>query len=388
MMSDREIPRRPSTGQSVYLLGGEVVRRGQRQLVESSGLSIAGESGSAGEAVRRIPALRPALVILDENHPDGSGADVCRAIAAAAPNIRCVLMTVDTGEAALIDSILAGAWGCLSGQDDSSEQLRLIRRALDGHTAYSRLFQAALVDPVPAPDLPNERFVTLTRPEMDAVIRAVRGLSNRQISQEMYLAEKTTKEVGFLRADETQHGGHGTGRHGHKSPVSLRRCRRRIPVQPVPKFGRRGHPALLSCTSEARPLPPTDEVRAGDAARLADVLTAVRTGWLGPARCQTARRDFASARYLGALRGNPYSAKSDFPPHPTTMALFRLRKQECGESPVSRNLYRSMTGQVANALCAPGAQERSSRGLTPGTGWCLGRAQIFGPGLAERPRFS
>jgi two-component system response regulator DevR len=164
MMSDREIPRRPSTGQSVYLLDGhEVVRRGLRQLVESSGLSIAGESGSAREAVRRIPALRPDLVILDENLPDGSGADVCRAIAAAAPNIRCVLMTGDTDEAVLIDSILAGAWGCLSGQDDSSEQLRLIRRGLDGHTAYSRLVQPALVDAVPAPDLPNEGLFTLTR---------------------------------------------------------------------------------------------------------------------------------------------------------------------------------------------------------------------------------
>ena len=134
----------------MYLLDDhEVVRRGLRQLLESDGLSIAGESGSAREAVRRIPALRPALVILDDDLPDGSGADVCRAIAAADPSIRCVLMTGEADEAVLIDSILAGAWGCLSKQDDSSEQLRLIRRALAGHTAYSGRFQAARTWPRP-----------------------------------------------------------------------------------------------------------------------------------------------------------------------------------------------------------------------------------------------
>jgi PleD family two-component response regulator len=83
MMADPVIqPRHPLAGRGVYLLDDhEVVRRGLRHLLESDGLSIAGESGSAREAVRRVPALRPALVILDDDLPDGSGADVCRAIA-------------------------------------------------------------------------------------------------------------------------------------------------------------------------------------------------------------------------------------------------------------------------------------------------------------------
>ena len=95
MMADPENhPQHSLAGRGVYLLDDhEVVRRGLRQLLGSDGLSIAGESGSACEAVRRIPALRPELVILDDDLPDGSGAEVCRAIAAADPIIRCVLMT-------------------------------------------------------------------------------------------------------------------------------------------------------------------------------------------------------------------------------------------------------------------------------------------------------
>lgn len=78
----------PLSGRGVYLLDDhEVIRRGLRQLLESAGVGIAGETGSAREARRRIPALRPELVILDDDLPDGSGADVCRAVAVAAPGI-------------------------------------------------------------------------------------------------------------------------------------------------------------------------------------------------------------------------------------------------------------------------------------------------------------
>ncbi|MET1086348.1 MAG: response regulator transcription factor [Arthrobacter sp.] len=98
MMAGLEVrPHDSLAGRGLYLLDDhEVIRRGLRQLIESDGCSIAGESGSAREAVRRIPALRPELVILDDDLPDGSGADVCRAIAVADPGIRCVLMTGTT----------------------------------------------------------------------------------------------------------------------------------------------------------------------------------------------------------------------------------------------------------------------------------------------------
>src|SRR6478735_8989150 len=149
MMADPEFPL-PVTapGSGVYLLDDhEIVRRGARYLVESAGLVVVGESGSAREASRRIPALRPVLAILDDDLPDGSGAEVCRAVTTADPSIRCILVTASDDESVLIRSILAGAWGCLSKLDDSGEQLRLISRVLSGHAAYSRRFYPALMGP-------------------------------------------------------------------------------------------------------------------------------------------------------------------------------------------------------------------------------------------------
>ena len=288
MMAEPEIhPPPPLAGRGVYLLDDhEVVRRGLRHLLESEGLSIAGESGSAHRAFRRIPALRPELVILDDDLPDGSGADVCRAIAAADPTIRCLLMTGDANEAVLIDSILAGAWGCLSKQDGSCEQLRLIRRALAGHTAYSGRFRTALVTPLvgPATQSLDRRLLTLTRQEMNTAIRLGRGLTNRQISQEMSLAEKTVKNLTstILRklgmASRTQAAVFITRALNSSDDPADGGYR----FSPSPALIAEVTAALLTCTSESCTVPPTDEVRARDVRRLTDALTATRTDRMGP----------------------------------------------------------------------------------------------------------
>ena len=282
MVDPADHPHHPLTGRGVYLLDDhEVVRRGLRQLLESSGLSIAGDSGSAREAVRRIPALRPELVILDDDLPDGSGAEVCRAIAAVEPGIRCVLLTGDADEAVLIDSILAGAWGCLSKQDDNTEQLRLIRRALAGDTAYSARFHPTLVAPVawPGPDRPDEMLLTLTRQEMNAAIGLGKGLTNRQIGEEMFLAEKTVKNMVSTILMKL-----GMARRTQAALLITRALNH--PEDPAdggyrssrfPDLVAEVTASLLNCTSEAGTVPPTNDTRAGAALRLADALAATRT---------------------------------------------------------------------------------------------------------------
>jgi two-component system, NarL family, response regulator DevR len=273
----------PLAARGVYLLDDhEVVRRGLRWLLRSDDRTIAGESGSALEAVRRIPALRPELVIIGDDLPDGSGAEVCRAIAVADPRIKCVLMTGDRDEPVLIDAILAGAWGCLSKGDDNSEQLRLIRRVLAGHTAYSGRFRPLLAAPVSPfrPQRGDEALLTLTKREMSVAFGLGKGLSNRQIGQEMFLAEKTVKnmvsailgKLGVARRTPAAvlitralNHSEGTAGGGYRSSR-------------FPDLIAEVTAALLNCISETGTVPPTDESRAANAARLADALTMTRTG--------------------------------------------------------------------------------------------------------------
>lgn len=106
-------------------------------------------------------------------------------------------MTNGDDESVLIESILAGAWGCLSKQDDSGDQLRLIRRVLAGQTAYSSRFVPGLRVRVPGrgADCTEETLRRLSNREASVALGLARGLSNRQISREMFLAEKTVKNM-------------------------------------------------------------------------------------------------------------------------------------------------------------------------------------------------
>jgi DNA-binding CsgD family transcriptional regulator len=190
-------------------------------------------------------------------------------------------MTADGDEAVLIDSILAGAWGCLSKEDDCSEQLRLVRRALAGNTAYSTRFHPALVAPssLPGPQRTDEMLLTLTRREMTAAIGLGKGLTNRQIGQEMFLAEKTVKnmvstilmKLGMARRTQAAVLVNKALNQSEDPADGGYRYSR------FPDLVAEVTASLLNCTSEAGTVAPTDAVRAGDAAGLADALAATRT---------------------------------------------------------------------------------------------------------------
>src|SRR6476620_5958936 len=99
----------------VFLLDDhEVVRAGLRELLQHEGdIEVVGESGSAVEATRRIPALRPDVAVLDARLPDGSGIDVCRDIRSALPEVRCLILTSYDDNDAIFAAVMAGASGYL-----------------------------------------------------------------------------------------------------------------------------------------------------------------------------------------------------------------------------------------------------------------------------------
>ena len=270
----------PSDG-SVYVVTGEdLVGRGLRGLLELNGFSVVGASWSVRQAARRIPALRPDLVIIDDDLPDGSGAGLCRTITAADATIRCVLMTGETDEAVLIGAILAGAWGCLSQQDDNEEQLRLIRRAMHGYTAYSRRFHMGILAPIQADGTngPDGRLGMLSKQEMTVAAGVARGLSNGQIGQEMFLAETTVKNMvssvlmKFHRARRTEVAVFVSGALEHTGDLAQEYRR-----SPNTDLIAQVTAALAICTSEAGSVPPSNGMLLLDAMRLADALAVTRT---------------------------------------------------------------------------------------------------------------
>jgi DNA-binding NarL/FixJ family response regulator len=172
----------------------EMFRRGVRALLaEEPDLDVVGEAATASAAMARIPPLRPDVVVLDVRLPDGDGISVCREIRSALPATACLMLTGYSDDEALLNAIMAGAAGYVSKQTCGSDLVSALRKVASGESildpratgqVMARLRERAVsVDPV-APLSDQEKRVLELIGE---------GLTNRQIAERMFLAEKTVK---------------------------------------------------------------------------------------------------------------------------------------------------------------------------------------------------
>jgi DNA-binding NarL/FixJ family response regulator len=179
----------------VFLLDDhEVVRRGLRELLESEpGIVVVGESGRAEEATRRIPALRPDVAILDARLPDGSGIDVCREIRSRDPQVKALILTSYDDDEALFAAIMAGAAGYTLKQVRGNDLVETVRRVAAGQSTLDPSVTAAVLDRVRNGPPVDKELERLTSQEQRILDLIGQGMTNRQIGEQMFLAEKTVK---------------------------------------------------------------------------------------------------------------------------------------------------------------------------------------------------
>jgi DNA-binding NarL/FixJ family response regulator len=183
------------TNITVFLLDDhEIVRRGVRDLINAeTGITVIGEAATAASALARIPALKPDVAVLDIRLPDGDGVTVCREIRSKMPQLACLMLTSYTDDDALFDAIMAGAAGYVLKQIRGTDLIGAIRTIASGQSlldpeAASRVMrrmrdQAAATDPLSS----------LTDQERRILVLIGEGLTNRQIGDRLFLAEKTVK---------------------------------------------------------------------------------------------------------------------------------------------------------------------------------------------------
>jgi DNA-binding NarL/FixJ family response regulator len=179
----------------VFLLDDhEVVRRGIADLLTQEGdIEIVGESGSAIEAVHRIPALRPDVAVLDARLPDGNGIDVCRDVRAVDPSIQGLILTSYEDDEALFSAIMAGAAGYVLKQIRGTDLVDAVRRVGAGQSMLDPAVTARVLDRIRSGvEQPNE-LKSLTDQERRILEYIAQGLTNHEIAQKMFLADKTVK---------------------------------------------------------------------------------------------------------------------------------------------------------------------------------------------------
>ena len=180
---------------TVFLLDDhEVVRRGLRDLLESEGdIEVIGESGLAAEAISRIPALRPDVAILDGRLPDGSGIDVCREIRSIDSSINALILTSYDDDEALFAAILAGAAGYVLKQIAGNDLLDTVRHVAAGQSMIDPVLTARVLDRIRNGAPGAAELADLTEREREILTLIAEGLTNRQIGERLFLAEKTVK---------------------------------------------------------------------------------------------------------------------------------------------------------------------------------------------------
>jgi DNA-binding NarL/FixJ family response regulator len=178
----------------VFLLDDhEIVRRGLRELLESEGdLTVVGEAGTAEEALARIPAAAPDVAVLDVRLPDGDGVEVCREVRSRHPEIQCLMLTSYADDEALFSAIMAGAAGYVLKQVKGTDLMDGVRRVARGESLLDPSVTRRVLERLRTKPEDDE-LSGLTDQERRILDFIAEGMTNRQIGERMFLAEKTIK---------------------------------------------------------------------------------------------------------------------------------------------------------------------------------------------------
>ncbi|GLW07007.1 DNA-binding response regulator [Microtetraspora sp. NBRC 13810] len=172
----------------------EVVRRGVAALLESEGdIEVIGEAGTAEAAMARIPALRPDVAVLDVRLPDGSGVGVCREVRSRTPGLACLMLTSFADDDALFDAVMAGAAGYVLKQIHGSDLVGAVRTVASGQSLLDPQTTAAMLARLRDQATRKDPLAELSGQERHILELIGEGLTNRQIGERLFLAEKTVK---------------------------------------------------------------------------------------------------------------------------------------------------------------------------------------------------
>jgi two-component system, NarL family, response regulator DevR len=179
----------------VFLLDDhEVVRRGVADVLHSDPhIRVVGEARTAAEALARVPALKPDVAILDVRLPDGDGVSVCRELRSRMPQLKVIMLTSYSDDEALFEAIMAGASGYLLKQILGQDLVAGVRTVTAGGSLLDPTAATAVMERLRRAAEPAGPLAGLSPQERTVLELIGEGLTNRQIGERMFLAEKTVK---------------------------------------------------------------------------------------------------------------------------------------------------------------------------------------------------
>jgi DNA-binding NarL/FixJ family response regulator len=172
----------------------EIVRAGIKALLEvEKDIEVVGEAGTAAEGIRRAGYDEPDVVVLDVRLPDGSGVEACREIRSRFPEVKVLMLTSFADEEALMSAILAGASGYVLKRVKMTDLVDDIRKVGAGESLLDPVMTDTLFNRLRNGPQDDPLLSKLSHQERTIVGYIADGLTNKEIAEKMFLAEKTVK---------------------------------------------------------------------------------------------------------------------------------------------------------------------------------------------------
>lgn len=201
-LTSTESPRSAAPVRVFILDDHEVVRRGVRDLLDAEDdIVVVGEASDAREALVRVPASGPQVAVLDvrlgdDRGGDHAGIEVCRELRALMPELACLMLTSFDDDEALFDAIMAGAAGYVLKQINGADLITAVRRVAAGTSMLDPRTTARVMERlrgIERPPAAASELDGLTPRERQILDLIGEGLTNREIAERLFLAEKTVK---------------------------------------------------------------------------------------------------------------------------------------------------------------------------------------------------
>jgi DNA-binding NarL/FixJ family response regulator len=172
----------------------EVVRQGLKTLIDTQDdLEVVGEAGDVDNAIRQVGYHSPDVVVMDVRLPDGTGVEACREIRSRWPDVKVLMLTSYADEEALVSSIMAGASGYVLKRIDSQDLVDAVRRVGNGESLLDPNLTDRLFARIRG-DEPDDPLLARLSPQERKILDLIaEGHTNRQIAEDLFLAEKTVK---------------------------------------------------------------------------------------------------------------------------------------------------------------------------------------------------
>lgn len=174
----------------------DLIRQGLKRLIDlDESITFIGEANNGEKAINMINILKPDVVLLDMKMPILDGLEVLKQIKQNNQGTKVIMLTIENERNVIIEAINIGADGYILKESAGKEVVNAIHTVIKGDKYIDKSLVSILFSDIKEGSNNKDQHILnkLTKREIDVLYYLSKGLSNKEIGEQLYLSEKTIK---------------------------------------------------------------------------------------------------------------------------------------------------------------------------------------------------